>query len=161
MATEGRPAARGDATADGLVVAIVVARYHEGITGRLLEGARAELIERGVAEEDILVETAPGAFELPLLALGYASREEVDAVVCLGCVIRGDTDHYQWVCQGVTNGVQQVSLETGIPVGFGVLTCETVEQADARAGGAEGNKGREAAAAALETIAALDRIAED
>jgi len=160
LVSEGRPESRdGAPPSEGLRVAIVVARYHDDITTRLMTGARARLAERGIGEEDIEVAWAPGAFELPLIALGFASREDIDAVICLGCVIRGDTDHYQWVCQGVTHGIQQVSLETGIPIGFGVLTCDTIEQADARAGGAEGCKGTEAADAVLDTIAALDEIA--
>lgn len=161
MTADGRSETRPDeASGEGVRVAVVVSRYHDGVTTRLLDGARAELRRRGVADDDVLVIQAPGTFELPLLALACADREDIDAVVCLGCVVRGETDHYQWVCQGVTVGIQQASLETGVPIGFGVLTCDTLEQAFARAGGEVGDKGRETVDAVLESIAALSHIVE-
>ncbi|MFG0318684.1 MAG: 6,7-dimethyl-8-ribityllumazine synthase [Planctomycetota bacterium JB042] len=162
MTAEGRPGEReGEASGEGLGVAIVVSRYHHDVTSRLLAGARAELSRRGVRDEDVRVVTAPGAFELPLLALAAADRDDVDAVVCLGCVVRGETDHYDWVCGGVSSGLQQASLETGVPIGFGVLTVDTLEQAYARAGGDVGDKGRETVDAVLESVAALKSLVGD
>jgi len=159
MTAEGRRDGREDeASGEGLSVGVVVSRYHEDVTSRLLAGARAELARRGVKDEDVRVVEAPGAFELPLLALAMADQDDVDAVVCLGCVVRGETDHYQWVCHAVTVGLQQASLETGVPIGFGVLTCDTVEQAYARSGGEVGDKGAETVVAVLESVAALKRV---
>lgn len=129
-------------------VGIAVARFNEMVTERLLEGALAALRERGIAAADVQVTWVPGAFELPL-ACRWLARAGCDAVVMLGAVVRGGTDHYEYVCRGVTDGAMRVQLETDVPLGFGVLTCATMDQALARAGGEIGNKGHDAASAAL------------
>ena len=136
----------------GAKFAILVSRFNEFITSKLLGGAIDALTRHGVEEGEIDIVWAPGAFEIPLLARKLASGDQYDAVVCLGAVIRGGTDHYQYVAGEVTKGIAQVSLESNKPVIFGVLTCDTVEQAVDRAGTKSGNKGAEAAMAALEMV---------
>jgi 6,7-dimethyl-8-ribityllumazine synthase len=136
----------------GAKFAILVSRFNEFITSKLLGGAIDALTRHGVEEGDIDIVWAPGSFEIPLLARKLASGDQYDAVVCLGAVIRGGTDHYQYVAGEVTKGIAQVSLESNKPVIFGVLTCDTVEQAVDRAGTKSGNKGAEAAMAALEMV---------
>jgi len=132
--------------------AIVVGRFYEDLAERLVEGARAELSEAGV--EAVEVFDVPGAYELPLAA-GYAAGSgRFDGVVCLGAVIRGETDHYDYVCTEAARGIQDVQLRTGVPCGFGVLTVDTMQQALDRSGGAKRHTGREAARAVL-TMAAL------
>jgi 6,7-dimethyl-8-ribityllumazine synthase len=133
----------------GLRVGIAVSRFHEVITGRLLDGAVATLRTHGVALDDILVTWVPGAFELPQACQWLARTGKVDALVMLGAVVRGGTDHYEYVCRGVTDGAMRVELDTGLPLGFGVLTCAELDQAMARAGGDHGNKGSDAAIAVL------------
>ena len=140
-------------------VAIVVSRYNEDVTGRLLDGALATLREHGVDEERITTIDVPGAFEIPLAADRLARSGRYTAVVCLGAVIQGETMHHEYINQQVAAAIMRISLETGIPVAFGVLTCQTLDQALARAGGAAGNKGREAALAALDMITILRQIA--
>jgi 6,7-dimethyl-8-ribityllumazine synthase len=137
-------------------VALVASRFNSFVTEALVAGARACLAGQGV--EQVEVSWTPGAFELPLAASRLASSGDYDAVVCLGAVIRGDTDHYEHVAAQTAAGIQRVQLDTGVPVLFGVLTTETVEQAVARAGPDEANKGREAALAALEMVALLRRL---
>jgi len=137
----------GGVDARGLSFAVVVARYNREITAKLLEGARAALTAAGAAKVDVF--DVPGAFELPLASLRLA-RRGYSAIVALGCVIRGDTPHFDYVAGEAARGLQQVALETGVPVAFGVLTTDTVEQAEARAGGAVGNKGYDAAMTAIE-----------
>lgn len=139
----------------GLRVGIAVARFNEVVTERLLQGALAACTATGVAEADVTVVHVPGAFELPL-ACQWLARGGFDAVVALGAVIRGETSHYDYVCSGATDGVLRVELDTGVPVAFGVLTCENLAQALARAGGEAGNKGDDAVRAALE-MAQLSR----
>ncbi len=136
--------------ADGLRVAIVVGRFNHLISVRLLEGCARELERRGVCGDDVHVAWVPGAFEIPLAARVLASSGRYDAVVTLGAVIRGGTPHFDYVCRGVTDGVQAVMRDTGVPLAFGVLTCDDVEQALARTGGPAGDKGAEAALAAVE-----------
>jgi 6,7-dimethyl-8-ribityllumazine synthase len=150
------------ATADGrgLAIAIVVARFNPEVTGRLLDGARKALAAAGVAADAITVARVPGAFELPVACRWLAGSGRFDAVVALGAVIRGDTDHYEHICRAATDGILRVALDTGVPIGFGVLTCATEEQGLARAGGAAGDKGADAALAALE-MARLRRRAQD
>jgi 6,7-dimethyl-8-ribityllumazine synthase len=131
-------------------VGIVVARFNGRITSRLLDGAIAALEEAKVPRERIEVVPVPGAFELPLAAMALARTRQYSCVIALGCVIRGETPHFDFIAGEAASGLQLAALETGIPVSFGVLTCETREQADARAGGAQGNKGAEAARSALE-----------
>ena len=133
-----------------LRVAVIASRFNETITRQLLDGALDCLRRHGVPEEFVTVAWVPGAFELPAAAKRIATSGEVDAIVCVGAVIRGETAHFDFVAGHAMNGIGRVALETGIPVVAGVLTTETVEQADDRAGGKMGNKGFEAALAALE-----------
>jgi 6,7-dimethyl-8-ribityllumazine synthase len=135
--------------------AIIVSRFNSLITDRLLAGARACLLEHGVRADAIDVVSVPGAWELPVAAQAAAKRG-YGAVIALGCVIRGDTPHFEYVAGAATRGLERVSLETGLPVAFGVLTTEDAEQALARAGGRAGNKGWDSALAALEMADLLD-----
>jgi 6,7-dimethyl-8-ribityllumazine synthase len=144
---------RSDGT--GLRVALVAARFNDLIVDRLLDGALMALRSHGVRDEDLIAVRVPGAVELPLLAQALADRDDVDAVVALGCVIRGATSHYDYVCSMVSSGIARVALDASKPVIFGVLTTETLEQAFDRAGGKLGNKGAEAAVAAVVTASAL------
>ncbi|MFV2049547.1 6,7-dimethyl-8-ribityllumazine synthase [Metabacillus sp. YM-086] len=140
----------GHLIGSGLKVAIVVARFNEFITSKLLGGAEDGLKRHGVEESDITVAWVPGAFELPLVAKKLAESGKYDGVITLGTVIRGATTHYDYVCNEAAKGVSQASLSTGVPVVFGVLTTETIEQAIERAGTKAGNKGYEAAVTAIE-----------
>ena len=139
--------------------AVVVSRFNHLVSVRLLEGCTAELLRRGAASEDLHVAWVPGAFELPLAARALAASRRYDAVVALGAVIRGGTPHFEFVCRGVTDGVQAAMRDTGVPVSFGVLTTDDLEQALERAGGAHGNKGVEAALVAIEMARLLPRLA--
>jgi 6,7-dimethyl-8-ribityllumazine synthase len=130
--------------------AIVVSRFNEFVTRKLLDGAVDALTRHGVAESDIEAVWSPGSFEIPLLARKLAASSRYAAVVCLGAVIRGGTDHHQYIASEVAKGVAQAALATGVPCLFGVLTCDTIEQAVERAGTKAGNKGADAAVAALE-----------
>jgi 6,7-dimethyl-8-ribityllumazine synthase len=130
--------------------AIVVSRFNEEVTAGLLAGARAALAEAAVLDEAIAVFEVPGAFEIPLAALRAAESGEFRAVICLGCLIKGDTMHFEYIADAVSHGIMRVGLETGLPVTFGVLTTLTDAQAEERAAPGAGNKGREAALAALE-----------
>ena len=143
----------GRADGAGLRVGLVAARFNDLIVDRLLEGALGALRQHGVDDDDIVVVRVPGAVEVPLLAQVLADRDDIDAVVALGCVIRGSTSHY--VCSMVASGITRVTLDASKPVIFGVLTTENLEQAFDRAGGKLGNKGAEAAAAAILTTTAL------
>jgi 6,7-dimethyl-8-ribityllumazine synthase len=134
----------------GLRVCVVVARWNSFVTTKLLEGAKSGLRERGVDEGDVTVAWVPGAFEVPTAAKWAADSGRFDAVICLGAVIRGETAHFEYVAGGAAEGIASVSLSTGIPVIFGVLTVDSVEQAMDRAGGKEGHKGDESAQAAIE-----------
>jgi 6,7-dimethyl-8-ribityllumazine synthase len=136
----------------GARVAVIVSRYHSHVTQRLLDGALEAARARGV-EVDVV--PAPGAFELGILALEAARSGRYAGVAALGCVIRGETSHYDYVCDAAMSGVLRAGLETGVPVAFGVITTETPEQAFARAGGTAGNKGAEAVETALDAAAAL------
>jgi 6,7-dimethyl-8-ribityllumazine synthase len=149
----------GTLIGNGLRIGIVVSRFNELITSRLLEGALGTLRRHGVADADITVAWAPGAFELPLISTHLAKSGHVDAVIALGCVIRGATTHYDYVCNQAAQGVARASHETGLPVIFGVITTETLEQAQDRAGAKVGNKGADAALAAIETANLLKAIA--
>lgn len=143
---------------DGLRVAIVCGRFNDLITERLLAGARDGLLRHGVDEASITEAWVPGAFELPLVAKRLASSGEYDAVICLGAVIRGATGHYEHVAGQCAAGIQQAQLDTGVPVIFGVLTTETIEQAIERAGTKAGNKGYEAAETAIEMADLLRQL---
>ncbi|HDJ3386546.1 TPA: 6,7-dimethyl-8-ribityllumazine synthase [Staphylococcus aureus] len=141
-----------------LKVAIVVSRFNDFITGRLLEGAKDTLIRHDVNEDNIDVAFVPGAFEIPLVAKKLASSGNYDAVITLGCVIRGATSHYDYVCNEVAKGVSKVNDQTNVPVIFGILTTESIEQAVERAGTKSGNKGAEAAVSAIEMANLLKSI---
>ncbi len=143
---------------DGLRVALVCGRFNDFITERLLAGAQDGLARHGVDEASITIAWAPGAFELPLVAKQLASSGEYDAVICLGAVIRGATGHYEHVAGQCAAGIQQAQLETGVPVVFGVLTTDTIEQAIERAGTKAGNKGFEAAMTAIEMADLLRQL---
>ena len=144
--------------ANGIRVAVVVSRFNSSVTDNLLEGARAAASKHGIACDDADVFFVPGAFELPLVAREAAMRDRYAAVVCLGAVIRGETPHFDYVCQQAAAGIARVSLETGKPVAFGVLTTDDTEQALERAGGAVGNKGYEAVVTVLETLESIARV---
>jgi len=131
-------------------IALVVSRYHEFVTGRLEAGARAALREAGVPDSDVVTWEVPGAFELAQAAQRVAEAGECDAVVCLGCLIRGETPHFDYIASAAAGGIMRASQATGVPMAFGVLTTNTAEEALARAGDGPANKGRECAAAALE-----------
>jgi 6,7-dimethyl-8-ribityllumazine synthase len=133
----------------GRRIGIAVARFNEVVTERMLAGALQTLAEQGVAEADIVVTWVPGAFELPTACRWLAQSKKFDALLMLGAIVRGGTDHYEYVCSGVTDGAMRVQLDLDVPIGFGVLTCATMELALARAGGDAGNKGSDAAMAAL------------
>jgi 6,7-dimethyl-8-ribityllumazine synthase len=148
----------GEIAARGRRVAIVAARFNDFIVASLLKGATAAWLERGGPAEDLLIARVPGAFELPVAARRLALSGRYDAVVALGCVIRGDTPHFEYVSGECARGLQLASLETGIPIIFGVLTVETVDQALERAATTAGNKGGEAMAAALEMASLLARL---
>ncbi len=149
------PRVRPEAAARGRRFAIVASRFHEEIVKRLVDGAREALRRHGVADKDVLVIWVPGAFEIPQLALAVARRRIADAVVCVGCVIRGETPHFDYVAGEAARGIGEVARLTGVPATFGVITANTEEQARDRAGGRVGNRGEEAALAALELVGLL------
>ena len=142
----------GNVVAKGIRVGIVAARFNEFITSKLVGGALDGLKRHDVKEEDIDVAWVPGAFEIPLIASKMAKSKKYDAVICVGAVIRGSTSHYDYVCSEVSKGIAQTSLATGVPVMFGVLTTENIEQAIERAGSKAGNKGYECATGAIEMV---------
>ena len=142
----------GNVVAEGAKIGIVAARFNEFIVSKLVSGARDGLVRHNVADEDITLAWVPGAFEIPLMAKKMAQSGKYDAVICLGAVIRGATSHYDYVCAEVSKGIANVSLETGIPVMFGVVTTDNIEQAIERAGTKAGNKGYDCALGAIEMI---------
>jgi 6,7-dimethyl-8-ribityllumazine synthase len=152
---------RGDLGGRGRRVAIVAARYNELVTTRLVEGAVDALTSHGVADHDVEVAWVPGAFEIALVADRLARSGRVDAVVCLGAVVRGETAHFDLVANEAARGIAEVGRRTGVPCIFEVLATEDLAQAEARAGGRHGNKGWEAAEAALEMASVLDTIEKD
>ena len=133
-------------------IGIVAARFNEFITSKLVAGAQDALRRHNVSEEDVDVAWVPGAFEIPLIASEMAKCGKYDAVICVGAVIRGDTTHYDYVCNEVSKGIAQVGLATGVPVLFGVITTENIEQAISRAGSKGGNKGYDCALSAIEMV---------
>ena len=149
---------KGDLNGQGLKVAVVVARFNEIITRPLLTGAVDTLARYGVGDQDISVVWVPGAFELPLLAKTMAQTGNYDTVICLGAVIRGETGHYDMVAGQASRGIGSVGTDTGVPVIFGVLTTENMEQAINRSGGKSGNLGSNAAVAAIETARLIQAI---
>lgn len=148
----------GDLSGAGLKIGIAVSRFNDFITSRLLDGAVDALVRHGVKDLDISVAKAPGAFELPLVVKKMAASGKHNAVIALGAVIRGATSHYQLVASEVAKGVAQAMLDTGVPVSFGVLTVETIEQGIERAGSKSGNKGAEAAVTAIEMANLLKKL---
>lgn len=149
-AAKKKRALEGELTARGRRFGIVVSRFNSFITERLLEGAHDGLRRAGAHEKDIEIVRVPGAFEIPSAARAFAEKRKPDAVICLGCLLRGDTTHYEHIATEVTRGIGQSAQETGVPHAFGVLTCDTLEQAIERAGLKSGNKGLEAALSAVE-----------
>ena len=148
----------GKLVSEGIKVGIVAARFNEFITSKLLGGAIDALTRENVSEDDIDVAWVPGAFEIPLVASKMAKSRKYDAIICLGAVIRGSTSHYDYVCAEVSKGIAQVSLNEGLPVMFGVLTTDTIEQAIERAGTKAGNKGFECGQGAIEMVNVLKQI---
>jgi 6,7-dimethyl-8-ribityllumazine synthase len=149
---------QGAPRAAGYRFAIVVSRFNPEITDGLLAGARDALAQAGVRDDDVTLVRVPGAFELPVAAQRLAESGRVDAVICLGCLIKGDTMHFEYIADAATRGISEVGLATGVPVTFGVLTTLTDEQAETRARPGDGNKGREAALAAVEMATLLRAI---
>lgn len=141
---------RGSHSATGCRFAIVVSTFNEEITAGLLTGARDVLSDTGVRDQDVTVVHVPGAFEIPVMALRLAKAGDYDAVICLGCLIKGETMHFEYIAAAASQGIMNVSTATGVPVAFGLLTATTDEQAEARSGPGPANKGREAALAAVE-----------
>jgi 6,7-dimethyl-8-ribityllumazine synthase len=150
---------QGDLTAKGLRFGIVAARFNDFITSRLLDGAIDALQRHGAADSDIEVLKVPGAYEIPLAAKMLAKSKKFNAIICLGAVIRGATPHFEYVSAEVSKGVASVSMETGLPVIFGVLTTDTIEQAIERAGTKSGNKGWDAALSAIEMANVMKQMA--
>jgi 6,7-dimethyl-8-ribityllumazine synthase len=148
----------GELQARDLKFALVASRYNDFIVDKLLKGAVEALRRHGASDQQIDIVRVPGAFEMPLIVRKLATSRRYDAIVALGAVIRGDTPHFEYVAGECASGIARIASETGVPVGFGVLTVETVEQANDRAGGNAGNKGAEAADAALELANLLRRL---
>lgn len=149
---------QGNLVAKEVKIGIVAARFNEFITSKLLSGAQDALVRHDVKDDNIYVAWVPGAFEIPLIADKMAKSGKYDAVICLGAVIRGNTSHYDYVCSEVSKGIAHVSLESGIPVMFGVVTTENIEQAIERAGTKAGNKGFDVAVGAIEMINLINNL---
>jgi 6,7-dimethyl-8-ribityllumazine synthase len=148
----------GKISGEGKRFGVVVARFNDFISDRLLNGALDALVRHGTKDEDIDIVKVPGSFEIPLVAKKMAQRGKYDAIICLGAVIRGSTPHFEYISAEVTKGVASVSLESGVPVIFGVITTDTLEQAIERAGSKSGNKGWAAGVAAMEMADLMDRV---
>lgn len=148
----------GELQAKGLKFAIVISRFNDFITSKLLDGAMDALVRHGAKEEDIDVAKVPGSFEIPLIAKKMASKGIYNAVICLGTVIRGATPHFEYIAAEVSKGVAMSSLETGVPVVFGIITSDTIEQAVERAGTKSGNKGWDAAITAIEMAQLIKKL---
>jgi 6,7-dimethyl-8-ribityllumazine synthase len=148
----------GNMIAKGKKFAIIASRFNDFITKELIAGCTDTLIRHGVEDKDLTVTLVPGAFEIPLIAQKLAKSKEIDAVICLGTVIRGATPHFDYIAAEVAKGVAKAALDSGIPVVFGVITADTIEQAVERAGTKDGNKGRDAAATAIEMANLLTQI---
>lgn len=148
----------GKLVSEGMKIGIVIARFNEFITSKLLSGALDGLVRENVRKDDIEIAWVPGAFEIPLVASKMVKSNKYNAIICLGAVIRGNTDHYNYVCSEVSKGIAQIALESGTPVIFGVLTTDTIEQAIERAGTKSGNKGYECAHSAIEMVNLLREI---
>lgn len=149
----------GQLSVKGKKIAIVAGRFNSLITKQLIDGARDGLVRSGVNEEDIVLAWVPGAYEIPLIAQKFAEKTDIDAVICLGAVIRGATAHFDFVAGEAAKGISRIGLETGKPVMFGVLTVDTIEQALERAGTKAGNNGFSAAMGVVEMLSLIDEIA--
>ncbi len=149
---------KGSHNGDGLQIAVVVSRFNEPVTSKLLQGALDGLSSHGVLEQDITVAWVPGSFEIPVVAQNLTDTGEFDAIICLGAVIKHETDHHLYVAREATHGIASVSRESGVPTIYGVLTTDSEEQAMARAGGKEGNRGYDAALAAIEMATLMREI---
>lgn len=149
---------QGELQAKGLKFGVVVSRFNDFITSRLLDGAVDALLRHGARDEDIEVVKVPGAFEIPLVAKRMAAKGAYNAVICLGTVIRGATPHFDYVAAEVSKGVASASMETGVPIAFGVITSDTIEQAVERAGSKSGNKGVDAAVTAIEMAQVMKKL---
>jgi 6,7-dimethyl-8-ribityllumazine synthase len=148
----------GDLLGKDVKIGLVVARFNEFITGKLLSGAKDALSRHGVVDEKIDIAWVPGSFEIPIVAQKMAASKKYDAVICLGAVIRGATPHFEYIAAEVSKGIAKIGLDTGIPVMFGVITADTLEQAIERAGTKAGNKGFDAAVGAIEMVNLLRKI---
>lgn len=148
----------GNVIGSGIKIGIAASRFNEFIVNKLVGGAQDALVRHGVADDDISLAYVPGAFEIPLAVKRMAQSGKYDAVICLGAVIKGATSHYDYVCAEVSKGVASVSLETGVPIIFGILTTDNIEQAVERAGTKAGNKGYDAACSAIEMVNVLKKL---
>lgn len=148
----------GELQAKGLKFGIVVSRFNEFITSRLLDGAVDALLRHGAKEEDLDVVKVPGSFEIPLIAKKLALKGTYNAIICLGAIIRGSTPHFEYIAAEVSKGIATVSIETGVPIAFGVITSDTIEQAIERAGAKSGNKGWNAAMTAIEMAQLIKKL---
>ena len=162
MSADPNKTPQSETLPEGTRIGVVVSQYHFDITGSMVESARDEFHRAGVAASDLFVVNAPGAFELPYLSQEFARRNDIDAVIAFGLVLKGETDHDRYISQATANGLMQLSLEYAKPVLFGVLTCSTLDQAIARSkpatAGGELDKGREVARAAIQALLAADEI---
>jgi len=149
---------QGELQAKGLKFGIVVSRFNDFITGKLLEGALDALLRHGAREEDIEVVKVPGSFEIPLIAKKLALKGTYNSIICLGTIIRGATPHFDYVAAEVSKGIASASMETGVPMAFGVITSDTIEQAVERAGTKSGNKGFDAAITAIEMAQVIKKL---
>jgi len=148
----------GELQAKGLKFGIVISRFNEFITSKLLDGAKDALLRHGAKDEDIDVVKVPGSFEIPIVAKKMAMKGTYHSVICLGTVIRGATPHFDYIAAEVSKGIAAASMDTGIPIAFGVITCDTIEQAVERAGSKSGNKGWDAAITAIEMAQVMKKI---
>jgi len=148
----------GELQAKGLKFGIVISRFNEFITSKLLDGAKDALVRHGAKEDDIDVAKVPGSFEIPMIAKKMAAKGVYNAIICLGTVIRGATPHFEYISAEVSKGIASASMETGVPIAFGIITCDTIEQAVERAGTKSGNKGWDAAMTAIEMAQLLKKM---
>ncbi|MEF9437794.1 MAG: 6,7-dimethyl-8-ribityllumazine synthase [Candidatus Mariimomonas ferrooxydans] len=148
----------GELQAEGLRFAIIVSRFNDFITNKLLDGAIDALLRHGAADQNVDIIKVPGSFEIPLTAKKIAEKKSYDAVICLGTIIRGATPHFGYIASEVTKGIASASIETGVPIAFGVITADTIEQAIERAGTKSGNKGWDSALAAIEMAQLLKKL---
>ncbi len=152
------PILEGPLDAKGLKIALIAARFNEFVTAKLVEGALDALVRHGADPKNLTVVKVPGSFELPQVAAKLAGQGNYDAIVALGCLIRGETPHFDLIASEAAKGLAQAAVSSGVPVSFGVLTCDTMEQAIDRAGGKAGNKGWDAALAAIDLVSLLKRL---